>query len=105
MQKTSCKYCLKERPPKLMHRCEYCGGTFCIGHRNPRNHNCPSLARRKYETLGNEVHEEESRKMSKIYSRVKELREKKAKAKKGDMEEDEEAKGIMAWLMKVLGRR
>lgn len=102
MQKIVCNHCLKERPSNIMHKCDYCGGTYCISHRNPRNHNCPSISKRKYTTLGNEVHEEESRKMSKIYSQVKILRERKARK---NAKKTEEGKGIMAWLLKVLGRK
>lgn len=35
---TACDVCGKEEP--LPFRCKYCGGTFCVEHRLPEEHNC-----------------------------------------------------------------
>ncbi|MCD6457936.1 MAG: hypothetical protein J7K82_03720 [Thermoproteales archaeon] len=38
-----CDFCGKE--VYLPYRCKYCGGTFCVEHHLPENHNCPRLKR------------------------------------------------------------
>ncbi len=39
-----CDYCGAE--VDLPFKCKYCGGTFCVKHHLPENHNCPGLRRR-----------------------------------------------------------
>ena len=38
-----CDYCGKE--VALPYRCKYCGGTFCVEHHLPEEHNCPGLSK------------------------------------------------------------
>ncbi|UNQ73586.1 AN1-type zinc finger protein [Infirmifilum sp. NZ] len=38
-----CDYC-GEEIDGIPWKCKYCGGTFCVKHHLPENHNCPSLA-------------------------------------------------------------
>jgi hypothetical protein len=105
MQKITCAHCLRERSPNLVHQCNLCGNNYCIGHKMPGRHDCTANITRRYLTMGTEVHEEESRRMSKAYARAKQINDKRKERKLkenngGDEEEDE---GLMAWLRKVLG--
>ncbi|MCP4647721.1 MAG: hypothetical protein GY852_08340 [bacterium] len=104
MQKITCAHCLRERSPNLMHSCRLCGNLYCIGHKMPERHDCTVNVQRKYLTMGTEVHEEESRRMSKAYARAKQIndkRKKRLKEKKAESNEEEE--GLMAWLRNILG--
>ncbi len=104
MQKITCAHCLRERSPNLMHQCKLCGNTYCIGHKMPGRHDCTTNIKRKYLTMGSEVHEEESRKMSKAYARAKEINEKRKKRlNENNGDDEEEEAGLMAWLIRVLG--
>ena len=105
MQKTICLHCEKERPANIMHQCKFCDGTYCISHRIPERHDCAAVMKRKYVTMGTEVHEEESRKMSEAYARAKQINESRKKRLREKEEEDEEEAGLVAWLRKVLGFR
>jgi len=54
--------------------------------------------------MGTEVHEEESRRLSKAYAQAKQINDKrKTRLKEKKADEDEE-EGLMAWLRNVLGR-
>lgn len=87
-----------------MHQCKLCGNTYCIGHKMPGRHDCTTNIKRKYLTMGSEVHEEESRKMSKAYARAKEINEKRKKRlNENNGDDEEEEAGLMAWLIRVLG--
>jgi len=89
-----------------MHQCKLCGNFYCIGHRMPERHSCTTNIQRKYLTMGMDVHEEESRRMSKAYARAREINDKRKarlKEKKNAEEAEEEEEGLMAWLRKILG--
>ncbi len=87
-----------------MHQCKLCGNNYCIGHRLPGRHDCTVNAKRKYLTMGTEVHEEESRRMSKAYAQAKAINEKRKKRLRGKKAKDEEEEeGLMAWLRNILG--
>ena len=104
MQKITCAHCLRERSQNLMHQCKLCGNFYCIGHKMPERHDCTANITRKYLTMGTEVHEEESRRLSKAYAQAKQINDKrKTRLKEKKADEDEE-EGLMAWLRNVLGR-
>lgn len=53
--------------------------------------------------MGTEVHEEESRRMSKAYAQAKAINEKRKKRlKEKNAKDKEEEEGLMAWLRNVL---
>lgn len=63
---TKCDFCGKE--VYLPFVCKYCGGKFCVEHRLPENHNCPSLKKARPPPEKHELLEIEAKSRSRLDS-------------------------------------